>query len=41
MIVVVDDRRMVTRGYSARFAREGMTTTGYAPADFGACVSTV
>jgi DNA-binding response OmpR family regulator len=41
VIVVVDERSLVTSGYSAWFAREGITTTGFAPDDFGDWVSTV
>jgi two-component system, OmpR family, flagellar system response regulator FtcR len=41
VIVVVDERSLVTSGYSAWFAREGITTTGFAPDDFGDWVATV
>ena len=41
MIVVVDERSLVTSGYSAWFAREGITTTGFSPDDFGDWVATV
>lgn len=41
MIVVVDERNLVTDGYSAWFGREGISTTGFTPADFGEWVETV
>ncbi|RCS23986.1 DNA-binding response regulator [Phyllobacterium salinisoli] len=41
MIVVVDERNLVTSGYSAWFGREGISTTGFSPADFGDWVDTV
>jgi len=34
MIVVVDERQLVIDGYTAMFAREGISTTGLAPDDF-------
>ncbi|EXU82481.1 hypothetical protein AX23_12870 [Brucella melitensis 548] len=41
MIVVVDDRDMVTEGYSSWFGREGITTTGFTPTDFDEWVESV
>ncbi len=41
MIVVVDDRDIVTEGYTSWFGREGITTTGFTPADFDEWVETV
>ncbi|MBB5704034.1 DNA-binding response OmpR family regulator [Ochrobactrum daejeonense] len=41
MIVVVDDRDIVTEGYSSWFGREGITTTGFRPGDFNEWVETV
>ncbi|ENN90154.1 response regulator transcription factor [Bartonella bovis] len=40
MIVVVDDRKLVTDGYSTLFAREGVATTGLFPSDFSEWIST-
>ncbi|MEL6093912.1 response regulator transcription factor [Bartonella schoenbuchensis] len=40
MIVVVDDRKLVTDGYSTLFAREGVATTGLLPSDFSEWIST-
>jgi len=34
MIVVVDERQIVVDGYSAMFAREGISATGLSPDDF-------
>lgn len=34
MIVVVDERKLVTDGYTALFAREGISATGLSSADF-------
>ncbi|WP_420960882.1 flagellar transcriptional regulator FtcR [Brucella sp. IR073] len=41
MIVVVDERNLVTSGYSAWFGREGISTTGFSPDDFGEWVDSV
>ena len=41
MIIVVDERDIVTEGYSSWFAREGISTTGLRPADFHAWMETV
>lgn len=41
MIVVVDERNLVTSGYSSWFGREGISTTGFSPADFGEWVDSV
>ena len=41
MIVVVDDRDIVTEGYSSWFGREGITTTGFTPTDFDEWVESV
>ncbi|TPW26900.1 response regulator transcription factor [Pararhizobium mangrovi] len=40
MIVVVDERELVTKGYSCLFAREGISATGFEPGDFGEWVET-
>lgn len=40
MIVIVDDRKLVTDGYSTLFAREGVATTGLLPSDFSEWIST-
>lgn len=41
MIIVVDERNLVTDGYSAWFGREGISTTGFNPTDFGEWVDMV
>ncbi|OYR11606.1 flagellar transcriptional regulator FtcR [Brucella grignonensis] len=41
MIVVVDERNIVTEGYSSWFSREGITTTGFTPDDFNEWVESV
>lgn len=41
MIVFVDERNLVTDGYSAWFEREGISAAGFAPDDFGDWVSMV
>jgi len=40
MIIVVDERKLVTDGYSALFAREGISATGLSSADFDDWVET-
>ncbi|WP_438722025.1 response regulator transcription factor [Bartonella rochalimae] len=40
MIVVVDDRKLVTDGYATLFSREGVAATGLAPSDFSQWIST-
>ena len=39
MIVIVDERELVTEGYSSLFDREGVATAGFAPGEFGEWVS--
>lgn len=39
MIVVVDDRKLVTDGYSTLFSQEGVATTGLSPSDFSNWIS--
>jgi DNA-binding response OmpR family regulator len=39
MIVVVDERELVTRGYSSLFGREGIPSTGFDPSEFGEWVN--
>ncbi|PWL17310.1 two-component system response regulator [Falsochrobactrum shanghaiense] len=41
MIIVVDDRDIVIEGYTSLFGREGITTTGFTPADFGEWMESV
>lgn len=40
MIVVVDERELVTEGYHSLFSREGIATAGFAPSEFGEWVET-
>ncbi|WP_336057478.1 response regulator transcription factor [Nitratireductor sp. CH_MIT9313-5] len=35
MIVVVDERELVTQGYNSLFGREGVATAGFGPGEFG------
>ena len=35
MYIIVDDRNIVTGGYATGFDREGVTTTGIDPVEFG------
>ncbi|TIU83082.1 MAG: response regulator transcription factor [Mesorhizobium sp.] len=39
MIVIVDERELVTEGYSSLFDREGVATAGFAPGEFGEWVN--
>lgn len=39
MIVIVDERELVTEGYNSLFDREGVASAGFAPHDFDAWVS--
>lgn len=39
MIVIVDERELVTEGYSLLFDREGVATAGFAPGEFGEWVN--
>ncbi len=39
MIVIVDERKLVTDGYSSLFDREGVASTGFASGEFGEWVS--
>lgn len=41
MIVVVDERELVTDGYNSLFNREGIATAGFEPNEFGEWVGTV
>ena len=41
MIILVEDREIVNQGYEAGFAREGITTTGFASVEFHDWVETV
>ena len=41
MIVIVDERELVTEGYSSMFGREGVASAGFAPCEFGEWVSSV
>lgn len=40
MIVVVDERELVTEGYSSLFGREGVATAGFRPGEFREWVET-
>lgn len=39
MIVIVDERELVTEGYNSLFDREGVASAGFAPSEFDAWVS--
>jgi DNA-binding response OmpR family regulator len=39
MIVIVDERELVTEGYNSLFDREGVACAGFAPGEFGEWVS--
>jgi len=39
MIVIVDERELVTEGYNSLFDREGIACTGFAPTEFGEWVN--
>lgn len=41
MYILVDDREIVTKGYESGFAREGVTTAGFASQDFRDWVAAV
>ncbi len=41
MIVVIDERELVTEGYNSLFNREGVASAGFAPREFGEWVETV
>ncbi len=41
MIVIVDERKLVTEGYSSMFDREGVAATGFRSSEFGQWVSSV
>ena len=41
MFIIVDDRDVVTKGYSSWFEREGVSSTGFRPSDFRDWVETV
>lgn len=41
MIVVVDERELVTEGYNSLFSREGVATAGFGPGEFREWVETV
>ncbi|MEA2760482.1 MAG: two-component system, OmpR family, flagellar system response regulator FtcR, partial [Methylobacteriaceae bacterium] len=34
MFVIVDEREIVTSGYTSRFKREGVSSTGFCPDEF-------
>ena len=40
MFVIVDDRDVVTKGYSSWFEREGVSSTGFCPSEFREWVET-
>ena len=39
MIVIVDERKLVTEGYSSMFGREGVASTGFGSSEFGEWVT--
>jgi DNA-binding response OmpR family regulator len=41
MFVIVDEREIVTSGYTSRFKREGVSSTGFCPDDFREWVGSV
>ena len=41
LFVIVDDREVVTKGYSSWFQREGVSSTGFCPSEFREWVGTV
>jgi two-component system, OmpR family, flagellar system response regulator FtcR len=41
MFVIVDEREIVTNGYTSRFKKEGVSSTGFCPADFKEWVGSV
>jgi len=41
MLVIIDDREIVTSGYTCRFSSEGVSSAGFAHADFREWVATV
>jgi two-component system, OmpR family, flagellar system response regulator FtcR len=41
MLVIVDDREIVTQGYASGFRSEGVSSTGFVPLEFQDWVSTV
>ncbi|MDZ5698457.1 response regulator transcription factor [Chelativorans sp. M5D2P16] len=40
MIIVVDERDLVTEGYNSLFNKEGVATAGFSPGEFGEWVTT-
>ncbi|VTZ50047.1 Flagellar transcriptional regulator FtcR [Methylocella tundrae] len=41
MLVIIDDREIVTSGYTSRFDSEGVSSAGFCPEDFREWVATV
>ena len=41
MFVIVDEREIVTSGYTSRFKREGVSSTGFCPDEFREWVGSV
>jgi two-component system, OmpR family, flagellar system response regulator FtcR len=41
VFIIVDEREIVTKGYTSRFDREGVSSTGFCPEEFREWVATV
>jgi DNA-binding response OmpR family regulator len=41
MLVIIDDREMVTSGYTSRFGSEGVSSIGFCPSEFRGWVTSV
>lgn len=41
MLVIIDERKIVTSGYTCRFGSEGVSSAGFGPDDFREWVATV
>ena len=41
MLVIIDEREIVTSGYTCRFGSEGVSSAGFCPSEFQEWVSTV
>jgi DNA-binding response OmpR family regulator len=41
VFIIVDEREIVTKGYTSRFDREGISSTGFCPQEFREWVATV
>ena len=41
MLVIIDEREIVTSGYTCRFGSEGVSSTGFCPLEFQEWVATV